>query len=85
MTITKTAARAVTVKKKASSKAHVVPVLKADDEGIQRCSLCRRPFFPGVEKVPFSFRAHIEQNHMEGEVTRNFSEVVVTQEEVEED
>ena len=70
---------------KALPKAKSLPVLKADDEGVQRCSICRRPFFPDVEKVAFSFRAHIEQNHMDGEVTRNFSHVAVPQEETEED
>ena len=66
----KTAAKAVTVKKKPPTKAHVLPVLKADDEGVQRCSLCRRPFFPDVEKIAFAFKAHIEQNHMPKEVSR---------------
>ena len=51
------------LKSKSPSKAYVVPVLKADEEGIQRCSICRRPFFPNVEKVAFSFKDHIEQNH----------------------
>jgi hypothetical protein len=85
MAKTKTAAKTVTVKKKPPTKAHVVPVLKADDEGIQRCSLCRRPFFPDVEQVAFSFRAHIEQNHMDGEVIRDFRQVAAPQDEVEED
>jgi hypothetical protein len=81
MAKTKTAAKAVTVKTKAPSKAHIVPVLKADDEGVERCSLCRRPFFPNVEKVAFSFKAHIEQNHMEKEVTRQSGHVAAPQEE----
>jgi hypothetical protein len=82
---TKTATKTVIAKKKAPSKVRVVPVLKADDEGVQRCSLCRRPFFPDVEKVAFSFKAHIEQNHMDKEVTRDLRQVTVPQEEPEED
>ena len=81
----KTAAKTKILKSKPLPKATPLPVLKADDEGVQRCSLCRRPFFPDVEKVAFSFRAHIEQNHMDGEVIRDFRQVAAPQEEVEED
>jgi hypothetical protein len=63
MTKTDIAPKPRALKSKSSSKPDVVPVLTADDEGIQRCSLCRRPFFPNVERVAFSFKAHIEQNH----------------------
>jgi hypothetical protein len=63
MTIIKIAAKPRAVKIKSLPKADGMPVLKADDEGIQRCSLCRRPFFPAVEKVAFSFKAHVEQRH----------------------
>jgi hypothetical protein len=81
----KTAKKTKALKSKPLSKEKPLPVLKVDDEGIQRCSICRRPFFPAVEKVAFSFKAHIEQNHMEGEVTRIRSQVAVPQEETGED
>jgi hypothetical protein len=63
MTKTNTVSKPRALKSKSPSKAYELPVLKADEEGIQRCSLCRRPFFPNVERVAFSFKAHIEQNH----------------------
>jgi hypothetical protein len=80
----KIAEKTKALKSKTLPKEKPLPVLKVDDEGIQRCSICRRPFFPNVEKVAFSFKAHIEQNHMDGEVTRDSRQVVVPQEEAEE-
>jgi hypothetical protein len=70
MTKIKMAAKPGVLNTKALPNMHVIPVLKADDEGIQRCSLCRRPFFPAVEKVAFSFKAHIEQRHITAYVTK---------------
>jgi hypothetical protein len=85
MAKTSIAEKTKALKTKPLPKAKPLPALKVDDEGVQRCSICRRPFFPDVEKVAFSFKAHIEQNHMAGEVTRDFSHVAVPQEEPEED